>query len=182
MIANTNVASRPTVIEHVLGRLIGISDVFAVAGDDAFAVEDGIVNFRGIEWVGCCNELNAAYAADGYARIRGVGAVSTTYGVGELSAINGIAGSSAEHMPVFHLVGMPNMKTQTTRALVHHTFGNGEFDVIRRMAEPTVCQAASATRIWRTQPPRRTLANRRSGTIGFLRPIVSGDLYAAFGG
>jgi hypothetical protein len=49
-----------------------------------------IVNFPGIEWVGCCNELNAAYGADGYARIHGIGAVSTTYGV-EWSAINGLA-------------------------------------------------------------------------------------------
>jgi indolepyruvate decarboxylase len=45
---------------------------------------------------------NAAYAADGYARIHGLGAVNTTYGVGELSAINGIAGAYAEHLPVFH--------------------------------------------------------------------------------
>jgi indolepyruvate decarboxylase len=55
-----------TVIEHVLGRLksIGIDHIFRVPGDYAFPVEDAIVNFPGIEWVGCCNELNAAYAAD----------------------------------------------------------------------------------------------------------------------
>jgi len=65
-----------TVIEHVLRRLksIGINHVFGVPGDYAFPVEDAIVNFPGIEWVGCCNELNAAYAADGYARIHGLGA------------------------------------------------------------------------------------------------------------
>ena len=68
-----------------------------------------------MRWIGCCNELNAAYAADGYARVRGVGAVCTTYGVGELSALNGIAGSYAEHLPVFHLVGMPNPSAQESR-------------------------------------------------------------------
>ena len=84
-----------TVIEHVLGRLksIGIDHVFGVAGDFAFPVDDACVKFPGIEWVGCCNELNAAYAADGYARIHGLAAVNTTYGVGELSAINGIVGA-----------------------------------------------------------------------------------------
>jgi len=41
----------------------------------------------------CCNELNAAYAGDGYARIRSIGSVSTIYGVGELSDISAIAGS-----------------------------------------------------------------------------------------
>src|SRR5215469_12898573 len=56
-----------TVVEHVLGRLksIGIDHIFGVPGDYAFPVEDAIMNFPGIEWVGCCNELNAAYAADG---------------------------------------------------------------------------------------------------------------------
>jgi indolepyruvate decarboxylase len=105
-------------------------------------VEDAIVDSPGIEWVGCCNELNAAYAADGYARIHGIGAVSTTYGVGELSAINAIAGAYTEHLPVFHLVGMPNMTTQSARTLVHHTLGNGEFDLFRKMAEPVVCASA----------------------------------------
>ena len=42
------------------------------------------------------NELNAAYAADGYARVKnqGLGVVLTTFGVGELSATNGIAGGA----------------------------------------------------------------------------------------
>lgn len=97
-------------------------------------MEDAIVNFPGIEWVGCCNELNAAYAAEGYARIHGIGAVNTTYGVGELSAINAIAGAYAEHLPIFHLVGMPNMTTQAGHTLTHHTLGNGEFDLFRKMA------------------------------------------------
>ena len=136
-----------TVIEHVLGRLksIGINHIFGVAGDYAFPVDDAVVNFQGIEYVGCCNELNAAYAADGYARIHGLGAVSTTYGVGELSAINGIAGAYAEHVPVFHLVGMPNMTAQAGHMLVHHTLGNGEFDLFRKMAEPVVCASAIMT-------------------------------------
>jgi indolepyruvate decarboxylase len=128
MTTNTSVENRETVIEHVLARLkaIGISKVFGVAGDYAFSVDDAVVNSTDLEWVGCCNELNAAYAADGYARVRGVAAVCTTYGVGELSAINGIAGGYAEHVPVFHLVGMPNLPTQAARLLVHHTLGNGK--------------------------------------------------------
>jgi indolepyruvate decarboxylase len=140
-------AKHRTVIEYVLSRLhaIGISEVFGVPGDFVFPVQDAIVNFPGIEWVGCCNELNAAYAADGYARIRGLGALSTTYGVGELSAINAIAGAYAEHLPVFHLVGMPNAATQAGRRLVHHTLGNGEFDLFRKMAEPVVCASAILT-------------------------------------
>lgn len=136
-----------TVIEHVLGRLkeIGVDDVFGVAGDYAFPVNDAIVEHPAIDWIGCCNELNAGYAADGYARMRGVGAVCTTYGVGELAAISAIAGSYAENLVVFHLVGTPNLPTQEGRALVHHTLGNGEFDLFSKMAEPVVCASAIMT-------------------------------------
>src|SRR6478672_10007714 len=136
-----------SVIQYVLRRLneIGVDDVFGVAGDYAFPVNDAIVEHLAINWIGCCNELNAAYAADGYARMRGVGAVCTTYGVGELAAMSAIAGSYAEHLAVFHLVGTPNLATQEGRDLVHHTLGNGEFDVFRRMAEPIVCASAVMT-------------------------------------
>jgi indolepyruvate decarboxylase len=136
-----------TVIHYVLKRLkeIGADDVFGVAGDYAFPVNDAIVQDQSLNWIGCCNELNAAYAADGYARMRGVAAVCTTYGVGELAAMSGIAGAYAEHLPVFHLVGTPNLATQEGRALVHHTLGNGEFDLFHRMAEPIVCASTALT-------------------------------------
>jgi len=136
-----------TVIQYVLRRLneIGVDDIFGVAGDYAFPVNDAIVEHRAINWIGCCNELNAGYAADGYARMRGVGALCTTFGVGELAAMSAIAGSYSEHVAVFHLVGAPNLATQEGRALVHHTLGNGEFDLFSRMAEPIVCASAIMT-------------------------------------
>ncbi|HTZ91755.1 MAG TPA: thiamine pyrophosphate-binding protein [Streptosporangiaceae bacterium] len=133
-----------TVIQHVLGRLkdIGIDDIFGVAGDFAFPVQDAIVGYPGINWLGCCNELNAGYAADGYARVRGIGALSTTYGPGELGAIGAIGGAYAENVPVFHLTGMPTRAAQHKRQLVHHTLGNGEFDFFAKMAGPVVCARA----------------------------------------
>ena len=69
-----------TVIQYVLSRLreIGIADVFGVPGDYSFPVTDAICNDPNMRWIGCCNELNAAYAADGYARIRGMAALCTT--------------------------------------------------------------------------------------------------------
>jgi len=60
-----------------------------------------------LKWVEDVSELNAGYAADGYARVKGMGALMTVCGVGELSAINAIAGSYAEHVPVVHIVGSP---------------------------------------------------------------------------
>jgi len=66
-------------------------------------------------------------------------------GVGGPGAINGITGAYAEHVPVFHLVGMPNMTAQAGHMLVHRTVGNGEFDFFRKMADPVVCASAIMT-------------------------------------
>jgi hypothetical protein len=76
--SSPNKSAHNTVIEHVLSRLkeLGITKVFGVAGDFAFAIEA----FPGIEWVGCWNELNAAYAADGYGRIHGIAASTQLMG------------------------------------------------------------------------------------------------------
>jgi indolepyruvate decarboxylase len=136
-----------TVIQHVLSRLydIGVKDIFGVAGDFAFPIHDAICYDRRLRWIGNCNELNAAYAADGYARIHGLAALSTAFGVGELGAISAIAGSCAERLPVFHLVGTPASRVQAAHRLVHHTLGNGEFDLFYKMAEPVVCARAIMT-------------------------------------
>ncbi|WP_197687498.1 thiamine pyrophosphate-binding protein [Mycobacterium sp. MS1601] len=140
-------AQIPTVIGYVLGRLhqIGVSDIFGVPGDYAFPVHDAIVAHPDINWIGCCNELNAGFAADGYARLRGVGALTTTFGVGELGAISAVAGAYAERLPVFHLTGMPNRSAQADRALVHHTLGNGEFDLFKQMADTVTAASAIIT-------------------------------------
>ncbi|UKZ79973.1 hypothetical protein TrVFT333_007737 [Trichoderma virens FT-333] len=105
---------------------LGIRSVFGVPGDYNLALLD-FIEPSGLDWVGNCNELNAAYAADGYARIHGLSVVITTFGVGELSAINGIAGAYAERAPVIHIVGTPSRSLQSSRALVHHTFIDGEY-------------------------------------------------------
>lgn len=103
----------------------GLEHVFGIPGDFCLGLLDDFIKKKDkIEYVGCSNELNAAYAADGYARIKGIGALVTTYAVGELSAINGVAGSWAECVPVINIVGCPARKHFSDRALLHHTLGD----------------------------------------------------------
>ena len=111
-------------VEYLIKNLenIGINDFFGVPGDYNFNILDAIQNNAGTNWIGCTNELNAGYAADGYARQKGFGAIVTTFGVGELSAMNAIAGSYAENIPVIHIVGTPTTKTLSSKLAVHHTF------------------------------------------------------------
>ncbi|WP_248465547.1 indolepyruvate decarboxylase [Pectobacterium versatile] len=134
-----------TVGDYLLDRLtqIGIQHLFGVPGDYNLHFLDHVIRHPEIAWVGCANELNAAYAADGYARCRPAAALLTTFGVGELSAINGIAGSYAECLPVIHIAAAPSLASQHNGELLHHTLGDGDFSHFSRMAaEVTVAQAS----------------------------------------
>ncbi|KAF2225365.1 thiamine diphosphate-binding protein [Elsinoe ampelina] len=115
-------------------RQIGIDSLFGVPGDYNLTLLDH-VEPSGLHWVGNANELNAGYAADGYAKIKGCGALVTTFGVGELSAVNAIAGAYAERAAVVHIVGSPPRSTQDARLLVHHTFNDGEYGRFAKMYE-----------------------------------------------
>lgn len=111
---------------------LGINDFFGLPGDYNFNILYAINDNPNTNWVGCTNELNAGYAADGYARINGYGALVTTFGVGELSAMNAIAGSFAENIPVIHIVGVPATKFIKQNALIHHNFQHPDYYAFER--------------------------------------------------
>jgi pyruvate decarboxylase len=125
-------------------RSVGIHHVFGCPGDFNLNFLDHLSTVPSLNWVGTCNELNAAYAADGYCRTRGLpGALVTTYGVGELSAINGVAGAYSEHVPIIHIVGTTSRLAQKDRVMIHHTLGEKwDHTTFQRMSEPV--RAASA--------------------------------------
>ncbi|GAA5976402.1 hypothetical protein JCM5350_001679 [Sporobolomyces pararoseus] len=163
---------------YLLDRLaqLGVKPMFGVPGDFNLVFLDEVEKHSKIEWLGCCNELNASYAADGYARtkqsqlnrihegresdsipgekngsdnknktqggVKGLAALLTTFGVGELSAVNGIAGAYAERVPIIHIVGVPSTKLQKNKALLHHTLGNGQFEVYEQAASGVTCAQA----------------------------------------
>ncbi|AQZ09087.1 hypothetical protein BZL39_A00190 [Zygosaccharomyces parabailii] len=128
--------SEITLGRYLFERLkqVDTNTIFGVPGDFNLSLLDKIYEVQGLRWAGNANELNAAYAADGYARVKGMAALITTFGVGELSALNGIAGSYAEHVGVLHIVGVPSISSQAKQLLLHHTLGNGDFTVFHRMS------------------------------------------------
>src|SRR6476646_1863569 len=130
-----------TVIDYIVQRIAdaGVQHCFGVPGDYAFPVGDAVDRNPNIKWIGCSNELNASYAADGYARARGAAMLSTTYAVGELSAINGVMGAKAERSLVFHVVGMPSYQNQRLRKTMHHTLGDGIFDKFIDISAQAAC-------------------------------------------
>ncbi|GFQ07287.1 pyruvate decarboxylase 1 [Phtheirospermum japonicum] len=136
--------------EGTLGRYlarrlvqIGVSDVFGVPGDFNLTLLDHLIAEPGLNLVGCCNELNAGYAADGYARARGVGACVVTFTVGGLSVLNAIAGAYSENLPVICIVGGPNPNEYgTTNRILHHTIGLPDFSQELRCFQTVTCYQA----------------------------------------
>ncbi|KAK1921586.1 thiamine diphosphate-binding protein [Papiliotrema laurentii] len=132
--------------QYVVERLkqCHVKYVFGVPGDFNLELLDYIEKDPELEWVGNANELNAAYAADGYARVKGnLAVLITTFGVGELSALCGVAGSLAERLPVLHIVGAPSTALQKNQSLLHHTLNTPtSFKTFSKMSEPLSCSQA----------------------------------------
>ena len=125
-----------TVSRYILERLhqAGVGHLFGVPGDYTLDFLDEVLASP-IRWVGTCNELNAGYAADGYARMNGIAGAVVTYGVGGLSIVNAVAGAYAEQVPMIVVSGAPSTRRRDSGALVHHLVDNYQlqYDVFRKI-------------------------------------------------
>lgn len=136
---------RITIGDYLITRLkeLGIKHILGVPGDFNLQFLEQIRAHEDIEFVGVTNELNGAYAADGYSRSHGISALCVTYGVGDLSALNGVAGSKAEHIPVIVISGAPPLYAMKQSYKVHHTLADGDFSNIAEVyREFTSCQVS----------------------------------------
>ena len=128
-----------TVIQYVLSRLkdLDVTEAFGCPGDFVYPVCDAICDDSEINWINCANELNASYAADGYARTKGVGLVVSTYGAGELCTLGGLAGAHAESSKVVSLTGMPG-RNEWKGYRTHHMISDQppHYDLFLKMTEP----------------------------------------------
>ncbi len=121
---------KSTIGDFLIRRLkeLGNDHIFGVPGDFNLQFLDQIEKAEDIDFLGCCNELNASYAADGYSRIKGISTLLVTYGVGDLSALCGIAGAATEHVPMICIAGAPPLLSIHNRDLLHHTLAEGNYD------------------------------------------------------
>lgn len=177
-----------------LGQL-GLGHYFAVPGDYNLVLLDQLLTRSDLTYVGCCNELNAGYAADGYARARGVAAVVVTFSVGSLSVLNAIAGASAEDLPVVVIAGGPSTRAKAESRHLHHTQGGVEYgycrDIFRHITAdsvilnsledgPALIDRALTAAMTRRQPvyievpcDLAGLPVSQPGPLDFARPAVS---------
>ncbi|PLB40272.1 alpha-keto acid decarboxylase family protein [Aspergillus candidus] len=122
----------------------GCKSIMGLPGDMNLELLDYINDVNGLNWVGNTNELNAAYAADGYARVKNCpGVIVTTMGVGELSALNGVAGAYTEQVKLIHIVGTTSTEVQKKRLMIHHCLGpDPDHRVYEKISENVRCTHA----------------------------------------
>lgn len=127
--------------QYLLTRLheSGVHHIFGVPGDYILRFYQQITESP-ISHIGTTREDTAAFAADGYARFRGIGAVAVTYGVGALNVVNAVAGANAESSAVVVISGAPGVKEQSEEPLLHHRFGPFRFQ--REIFERITCATA----------------------------------------
>jgi len=124
---------------------IGLKHHFVVPGDYNLVLLDQLLKNENLIQVGCSNELNCGFSAEGYARANGAGAVVVTYSVGALSALNAIGGAYAENLPVILVSGAPNTNDRSSEHLLHHTLGMHDFTYQLEIAKKLTCAAVSIT-------------------------------------
>jgi indolepyruvate decarboxylase len=129
-------AARPSIGEYLIQRLqdYGIADVFGIPGDYVLSFYT-MLEQSPLNVVGCTREDCAGFAADAYARVRGMGALCVTYCVGGLSVCNPIAGAYAEKSPVVMITGSPGLRERERNPLLHHMVRNfrTQYDVFEKL-------------------------------------------------
>ncbi|KAL5355560.1 thiamine diphosphate-binding protein [Aspergillus floccosus] len=160
-----NVGTR---LAHRLEEL-GVTDYFAVPGDFNLTLLDEILKNKSLRMIGCCNELNAGYAADGYARSSPgrVAVIVVTFMVGGLSLINAIAGAYSEDLRVVIISGCPPQSKLGPDEMVHHTLGTAEKDQTVKMFKQVT---AASVRLTSTNPAQ-TIDDAIGRCLDTSRPV-----------
>ncbi|MDB6066155.1 MAG: indole-3-pyruvate decarboxylase [Pedosphaera sp.] len=124
-----------TIGEYLIQQLHahGVGHVFGVPGDYVLGFYDQLARSKLVKIVNTCDEQGAGFAADAYARVRGLGAVCVTYCVGGLKVANTTAEAFAEKSPVVIISGAPGMKEREKNPLLHHKVR--EFDTQKKVFE-----------------------------------------------
>src|ERR1700751_5831081 len=124
--------SPPTIGEYLIQQLYahGVRHVFGIPGGYVLGFYD-LLSKSKLRIINTCDEQGAGFAADAYARVRGLGVVCVTYCVGGLKVANTTAEAFAEKSPVVVISGAPGMKEREKNPLLHHKVR--EFDTQKKV-------------------------------------------------
>ncbi|KAK9806019.1 hypothetical protein WJX73_005930 [Symbiochloris irregularis] len=156
--------------QHIATRLVelGVDTFFTVPGDYNLVLLDQLISDKRLKMINCCNELNAGYAADGYARVKGVACVVVTFTVGGLSVINAIAGALSENLAVIVITGGPNSNDYGTNRILHHTTGFADFHQEARCFKEVTC---AQTEIFNLDDARLEVDHTIASAVRESKPV-----------
>ncbi len=145
---STRTPARRSIGSYLLYQLHrhGVNDIFGVPGDYVLSFY-ALIERSPIRHIGTTREDSAGFAADAYARVKGLGAACVTYGVGGLNIVNPIACAYAEKSPVILISGAPGVKERQRDLLLHHRVGgfSTQRDVFSRVTVATAVLYDPAT-------------------------------------
>ncbi|CAN5705319.1 indolepyruvate/phenylpyruvate decarboxylase [soil metagenome] len=107
--------------EYLFDRLRerGVSHTFGIPGDfvlPVYAVQEAV----GMPTIVCAHEPGVGFAADTYARRKGLGVALVTYGAGALNLVNAVACAYAEQSPLLVVSGGPEVFYRRPDVYLHH--------------------------------------------------------------
>ena len=167
-----------TVGDYLISRLqaLGVRHVFGVPGDYVLSFY-ALLQSREMRIVNTCDEQGAGFAADAYARMRGLGVVCVTYCVGGLKVANTTAEAFAEKSPVVIIRGSPGMKERDKNPLLHHKVR--DFDTQLKIFEQIT---AASTVLADAQTAQKEIDRVLDAALRFKRPVyieIPRDMVAA---
>ena len=155
----------------------GVTHAFGIPGDFTLPLFKAMEDAK-LQIVVTTHEPSAGFAADAYARLRGLGAAVVTYGAGALNMVNATAQAYAEKSPVLVISGAPEVQGRKVDTLIHHkvkTF-DSQLNVYNEITgsavalkDPTTA-AEDIDRIFDT-----VLKKKRPGYIEVPRDLVDAD-------
>jgi len=154
--------------EYLIRRLteLGIRHIFGIPGDYVLGFYDLLSRSADLEVINTSDEQGAGFAADAYARVKGLGAVCVTYGVGALKIANTTAQAYAEKSPVVVISGAPGIAEQQQRQLLHHQIT--DYGMQKRVFEEFT---VAATVIDTPETAREEIDRVLAAALHFKRPV-----------
>lgn len=152
----------------------GVDHIFGIPGDFSLPLWRA-VEAAGLQPIVVTHEPSAGFAADAYARLRGLGAALVTFGAGGLNMVNPIAQAFAERSPVLVVSGAPEIRDRDTDALLHHRVKTFESQVIvyREVTAATAVLEDPATALAEIDRVLATILERkRPGYLEVPRDMV----------
>ncbi len=172
-----------TTADYLIGRLkqLNVDTLFGVVGVPCSAFFSAAKSGK-LTIVSTASDLEAGYAADGYARLKGLGVVSVSYGPGTLSLVNALAGAFAEKSPIVLVSGGPTdtllQNQKTYDVLFSHSTGreHTDFHVLQEMTAHAVqLRTVGTAAAMIDEALRRALTTKRPVYIEVATNLWEGD-------